>query len=205
MNKYNITVKQVARLKNVFIKENRTPIAALQLLKEIDHPEIIDALIDKICLSEGLWHKENAITIGKGNISKLEDAVIKRCFEMIQDGNMSPAYLEAVARTRNFNIEKVQHLIISYNDDSMFTIPERVRVLGMVTRLYGANVELTFNWFNELRDVYPAIKEMVSHEVVSINKILKYRMNKSNPQIHATEDKVLELLDLIKIKQVQDT
>jgi hypothetical protein len=203
MNKHNITIKQVVRLKNVFIKENRTPTAALQLLKEIDHPEIVDALVDRICLCKGLWHKENAITIGKGNIQKLEDAIINECKQKMHGGMMSIVYLEAIARARNFNIEKIQSLIISF-DTILDALPEKIITLSRITRIEGANVDLTLDWFAELCNSYPAIKEQIDKEITKINRTLKYRNNKKKAPVYTTDNKISELLDLIKIKQVQD-
>jgi hypothetical protein len=205
MAKPKLTIGQLKRLKRVLIDGLGKPELIIKLLQEIDHPEMLDALIDSLLskITTEIWLCEHAIRIGKGNLSKLEDRLISEVMARIKVKTSPLISMVNIAKTKNINIEKIQDTVITCE---WIHLNDAILMLEDITKIKGANIEKTLKYYEYIKKTVK-IKSLHKLIDISIDKIecsYKYRAKNKYPTQFANDEQIQVLLDLIRVKTVQD-
>jgi len=206
MVKCELSVNQLQRLRRVLIDGVGRPDTITKLLEEVTHPEILDALLDKLLSSDNinLWCCERAIKIGKGDLSRVEDRLISETIYRIKNKLTTPSSIVIIAKIKHMNVKKVQDAIITCD---FLTYPEKIELLEDVTKISGASIDKTMAWYAQIKGgiKVKSLFILINNSIDKINRSYKYRIKEPVATRPASREQIQDLLNLIKVKTIQDT
>lgn len=201
-----ITVGQLRRLKRILIGGEGRAESVIKLLSEINNKELCVALSNELVNGHRAVapnHYELAIATGKGNTSILEDKLFSIAREKIQKNSYSIHSYIGLSKVKNINVKKVQEEVISCD---CCGIINKIIVLGKVTRIKGADINRSMQWYKDTRKSSKStkIRKTIDDTIDSINRSYKFRSNGKKKTEYASEEQIQELLDLVEVKLVQE-
>lgn len=210
-----ITLSQLKRLKRVLLGDSYESHVSnfYPLLKEIDDPRIIDTLHNELIRRKdqdsALYTVMRAIELGKGDIGKLMGLAIELAMKWDDDPNfkgLSISHVTELIRVKNVDLEQLHKTVLN----SKWSVGKKISVLEVLAKRPDADFELIIRQIQKLALGDPAYADNVipayaSDTILSIRRSWKFRSKgRTDPKL-ADDNQIQRLLDLVKVRAVQDS